>query len=69
MENRDELESILIELLHGLEMPKVRIMLTLAIIRAYHLQQEMVDWIADFYGKEDTLTAQAFMSKLDELTK
>lgn len=69
MENREkELNSILIGLLYELEVPKVRIMLTMAIITAYHLQQTMIDWAVDYYEKEDTLTAQAFMSKLSELT-
>lgn len=63
-----ELRSILIGLLHELEVPTVRIMVTMAIIRAFHIEQEMINWIATFYGKEDTLTIQAFMSKLNELT-
>ena len=40
----------------------------MAKITAYHLQETMVDWVVDYYGKEDTITTQAFMSKLDELT-
>ena len=67
-ERTKELNSILIELMYGLEIPKVRIMLTMAIITAYHLQEEMVKWFVDYYGKEDTMTAQTFMSKLNELT-
>ena len=63
-----ELRSILIGLLYELEVPTVRIMATMAIIRACHIEQEMINWIATFSGKEDTLTIQAFMSKLNELT-
>lgn len=40
----------------------------MAIITAYHLQQTMVDWFVDYYEKEGTMTAQTFMSKLNELT-
>ena len=67
-ETKKELNSILIGLLHELGVPKVRIMLTMAIITAYNLQQTMIDWLATYHGKEDTLTAHAFMSKLNELT-
>ena len=63
-----ELEDILIGLLYELEVPTVRIMATMAIIRAFHIEQEMINWVATFSGKEDTLTIQAFMSKLNELT-
>ena len=41
----------------------------MAIIAAHQIEQEMVDWIAAYYEKEDIITPQAFMSKLDELTK
>ena len=67
-ERKRELRSILIQVLAGLGVSKVRIMTCLAIIVAHQIQEEMVAWIARFYGKEDTITAQAFMSKLDELT-
>lgn len=43
-------------------------MLTLAIIEAHQIEAEMCDWAITYYKKEDTITAQAFMSKLDELT-
>ena len=43
--------------------------LTMAIIAAHQIEHEMVDWIAAYYEKEDIITPQAFMSKLDELTK
>ncbi len=67
-EKEKELSSILIQLLHGLGMPKVRIMLTMAIISAHHLHQEMIDWVVDYCDEGGTLTAQIFMSKLNELT-
>ena len=63
-----ELSSILIQLLHGLGLPKVRIMLTMAVITAYQLQQTMVDWVADYYEREGIMTTRIFMSKLNELT-
>lgn len=63
------LKDRVIGLMRSLEMPKVRMMLSLAMIRAHHLQEEMVSWVATFREKEDTLTAQAFMSKLRELTE
>ena len=67
-ERERELRSILIQVLAGLGVSKVRIMTCLAIIVAHQIQEEMVAWIATYHGKEDTITAQAFMSKLDELT-
>ena len=63
-----EFRSKLIQLLIGLGMSEVRIAGTIAIIAAYHLEDEMVSWVATFYGKENTLTAQSFMAKLRELT-
>lgn len=73
METKDydrekELRSILIEVLYGLGLSRTRIMLTMAIIVAYQIEEEMVRWIASYKGKENTLTAQAFMSKLNKLT-
>ena len=59
---------MLIRLLDGLGQDRVQIMTIMAIITAYHLQERLMDWIATFSGKEDTLTIQAFMSKLNELT-
>ena len=47
---------------------KVRIMLTLAIIAAHQIEEEMCDWAIAYYKKEGTITTRAFMSKLDELT-
>ena len=68
MEREKELEEVLIWLIQDLGISKVRMMLSLAIIRAHHLHEEMIEWIASYKGKEDTLTAQAFMSKIRELT-
>lgn len=67
-ERKRELRSILILLLRGMNFSKVRIMLTLAIIAAHQIEEEMCDWAIAYYKKEGTITAQAFMSKLDELT-
>ena len=62
-----EFRSKLIQLLIGLGMSEVRIARIIAIIAAYHLEDEMVSWVATFYGKEDTLTIQSFTAKLNEL--
>lgn len=67
-ERKKELRSILILLLRGMNFSKVRIMLTLAIIAAHQIEEEMCDWAITYYKKEGTITTQAFMSKLDELT-
>ena len=68
MEREKEFEEGLIDLMYALGISKVRMMLSLALIRAHHLHEEMARWIASYKGKEDTLTAQAFMSKLKKLT-
>lgn len=68
MERRKEIEKLLIWLMDSLEMPAVRMMLTFAIIRAHHLHEEMARWIASYYNSDRDITAQAFMSKLNELT-
>lgn len=62
-----ELRSTLILLLKGLGESKIRIMLTMAIIAAYHLEEKLGAWAATFLGKEDTLTIQVFTAKLNEL--
>lgn len=67
-ERTKELNSILIEVLYGLGLSQTRIMLTMAIIAAYHLEDEMVSWVATFKGKSDDMTTQVFMAKLRELT-
>lgn len=69
MERVKELEEGLIGLMRALGMSMYRAIFCLAEIRAHHLHEEMVWWIASYKGKEDTLTAQAFMSKLKELTE
>jgi hypothetical protein len=69
MEREKELEEVLIGLMLALGISKVKMMISLALIRAHHLHEEMVWWIASYKGKEDSLTAQAFMSKLKELTE
>lgn len=68
MERKEELEAGLIGLMKTLGISKVRAMVSLAIIRAENLHYEMVEWIVNFRDREDNLTAQAFMSKLHELT-
>ena len=68
MEQWKELEEGLIGLMRALGMSMYRAIFCLALIRAHHLHEEMVRWIVSYKGKEDTLTAQAFMSKLNKLT-
>ena len=68
MERWKELEEGLIGLMRALGISMYRAIFCLALIRAYHLHEEMVRWIVSYKGKEDTLTAQAFMSKLNKLT-
>ena len=43
-------------------------MLTMAIIVAYQIEEEMGSWIATYYGRSDDMTIEAFMSKLKKLT-
>lgn len=68
MERVKELEEVLIGLMRALGMSMYRAIFCLAVIRAHHLHEEMARWIASYKGKEDALTAQAFMAKLNELT-
>ena len=73
METKDydrvkELRSALILLLSGLGMSKTRIMLTMAIIVAYQIEEEMASWITTYYGRSDDMTIEAFMAKLNDLT-
>ena len=68
VERLKELRSILILLLQGMRLSKARIMLTMAIIASHKAEEEMCNWAIDYYKKEGTLTAQIFMSKLNELT-
>ena len=64
-----ELRSILIEVLVGLGVSKVRITVIMAIIAAHKIEEEMARWMATFYGRSDSLTVQALMSKIQELTE
>ena len=67
-ERTEELNSILVELLYGLGLSNVRIMLTMAVIKAYRCQYEIMEWFVDYYEREGTMTPPIFMSKLRELT-
>ena len=69
MEREKELRSILIELLYGLGFSKTRIMLTIAIIKAHHIEYEILEWFADYYKRTGNMTSDIFMSKLNELTE
>ena len=37
-------------------------------IRAYDIEEEMINWVATYHEKADSLTIEAFVSKLNELT-
>ena len=63
-----ELNKDLVIVMQELGLPKIRIMLVMAMLTACNLKETMMDWVCTFYGKEDTLTALTFMSKVDELT-
>ena len=67
MDRRETLEEGLIGLMNSLGISKVRMMFTLALIREHNLHEEMVRWIVSYKGKEDTMTAQTFISKLNSL--
>ena len=67
-ERTKELNSILIEVLYGLGLSQTKIMLTMAIISAYHIQYEILEWFVDYYDREGKMTIQVFMAKLRELT-
>ena len=69
MDRRDELEKGIIGLMSALGISEVRMMFSLALIRVYHLHEDMAEWMVGYIGREDTLTVQAFMSKLNELTE
>ena len=69
MEREKELEEGLIGLMYALGISKVRMMLSLALIRAHHLHEEMVMWIASYHGTDRTMTAQDFMLKLRRLSE
>jgi hypothetical protein len=65
---KEEARSILIGLMNSLGVSKVRIMLYTSIIRAYDIEEEMINWVATNHEKADSLTIEAFVSKLNELT-
>ena len=65
---KEEARSILIGLMNSLGVSKVRIMLYTSIIRAYDIEEEMINWVAIYHEKVDSLTIEAFVSKLNELT-
>ena len=63
-----ELEEILIGLMRELGVSKVDAMIALALIKAHHLQEDMILWVATFQGREEELTARGFMLYLYSLT-
>ena len=69
MDRRDELEKGIIGLMRSLGMSKVRMMLSLALIRTHQIHEELARWIASYHNSDRDMTAQAFMSKLGELTE
>ena len=54
-----ELESILIGLLRELGASKIDTALALALMKAHHLQEDMILWVATFKGMEHLLTSEA----------
>lgn len=69
MERAKELEKVLIGLMRALGMSMYRAIFCLALIRAHHLHEEMVRWIASYYGIDKEMTAGDFMRKLGELAE
>ena len=67
MDRKKQLEYGLIGLMKAIGMSMYRAMFCLAEIRAYHLQDKMVEWVVSCRGKENTITPQSFIAKLDEL--
>ena len=67
MKGIEILEDGLIGLMRELGMSKVRMMLSLALIRSHQIHLPMAKWVLSYRGKEDTLTAQSFTAKLNEL--
>lgn len=63
-----EMESILIGLMKSLGMSKIDAMISLALMRACHLQEDMILWVATFKGKEGSLTSEAFTAHLNALS-
>ena len=68
MDRRDELEKGIIGLMSALGISEVRMMFSLALIRTHQIHEEMVEWIASYHNSDRDMTAQDFMSKLNELT-
>ncbi len=66
-EEKQELRSILIGLLLELGEKEINIYIHMAIIVAYRIEQEMVNWIATFKDNADALTLEAFKKHLNEL--
>ena len=51
-----------------LEIPTPRMMGYLALLIAHQKTEEMGQWLLQFRGKEDTLTAQNFTSQVKKIT-
>ena len=60
-ERTEELNSILVELLYGLGLSNVRIMLTMAVIKAYRCQYEIMEWFVDYYEREGTMPPHLYV--------
>ena len=69
MERREEIEKGIIGLMRSLGISKVRMMLSLALIRAHQLHEEMVSWIASYHNSDRDMTAQEFLLKVRELAE
>ena len=69
MERREILESGLIGLMYTLGISKVRIILSLAIIRSHNLHDDMAKWIASYHNSDRDMTAQEFLLKVRELAE
>jgi hypothetical protein len=69
MDREKELEEGLIGLMRALGISMYRAIFCLAEIRAHHLHEEMVRWIASYYGMDKEMTAGDFMRKLGELAE
>ena len=67
MKGIEILEDGLIGLMKELGMSKVRMMLSLALIRSHQIHLPMTKWVLSYRGKENTLTIQSFTAKLNEL--
>lgn len=69
MERREILESGLIGLMYTLGISKVRMILSLAIIRSHNLHDDMAKWIASYHNSDRDMTAQEFLLKVRELAE